>query len=102
MFYGEQEEAILVPAKERVWGASVTVTPNPLTDEAVLAVNTPGLTLQSVQLLSANGQMVRQYGKLGGQQLAFSRNGLADGLYFYWAVLSNGKVASGKVVFGRG
>jgi hypothetical protein len=101
-FYEEKEEEILVTAKEQIRSSSVAVTPNPLTGEAVLAVNTPGLTLQSVQLFTTNGQMVREYAKLNSPQLTFSRNGLADGLYFYRALLSDGKIASGKVVFGRG
>ena len=97
-FYEEQEEEMLVPATEPAAGGSVQVIPNPLTHEAILSVTSPGPALQSVQFFATGGQLVRQFEKLTGSQLTFSRNGLAGGMYFYRAVLSNGKVVAGKVV----
>ncbi|MCU0345733.1 MAG: T9SS type A sorting domain-containing protein [Saprospiraceae bacterium] len=73
----------------------VVTLPNPVA-EMVSFQATTGLTY--VELLAANGTLLRKMAGNGALQLDMQRNGLPTGIYFYKATLVGGQVETGKLV----
>ncbi len=63
-------------------GVELSVFPNPMDESALLRINNRFNASISVQLVSATGQLVRDYGNVQSTQLTVQRNGLSSGLYF--------------------
>lgn len=76
----------------------LSISPNPLTGEAVISVTSPSRLIQEAELYSPAGQLVRQFPNVSSGQMIIKRDNLAAGIYLFRARLDDGKVASGKLV----
>lgn len=74
----------------------------------VVAIPNPGKTaiqikadidIQSLELFDLNGQQLRMYTGMRQPNLMIERGDLPAGVYLYRAMLNNGQVASGKLMF---
>jgi hypothetical protein len=78
---------------------TVTVYPNPTTDNATFIVNSANLLDNySFQLTDILGNMVKTISGINGNQFTVSRSGLANGFYFYKIYNNKGVIGVGKIV----
>lgn len=96
--YQAHSEEVMVSTGDLVAAGTLQLFPNPARGQAAIQVSAPDIELRSVHLYAGNGNLVRQYSALSGQQATLSLYGLPAGLYFYRALLDNGKVAAGRFV----
>lgn len=96
--YQAHSEEVMVSAVDLAAAGMIQLFPNPAGNRVTFQVAARGLELRSVQLFAAKGNLVRQSGALSGQQATLPLDNLPGGLYFYRALLSNGKVAVGRLV----
>jgi uncharacterized repeat protein (TIGR01451 family) len=78
---------------------TVTVYPNPTTDNATFIINSTNLLDNySFQLTDILGNMVKTISGINGNQFTVSRSGLANGFYFYKIYNNKGVIGVGKIV----
>lgn len=75
---------------------SIHFQPNPFTSRGELITN--GQPLESVRLLNLDGRILREYNHLHSAELTIERDELPSGFYMYSALLSNGQLATGKII----
>ncbi|HEX8517479.1 MAG TPA: T9SS type A sorting domain-containing protein [Bacteroidia bacterium] len=83
-----------VGVPERVTSNSISVYPNPATDN--FTVKTPSAKGSLLSIYDVTGKVVRTY-SANSNQLIINRNGLQSGLYFI-TVVADGRKYTGKLV----
>ncbi len=78
--------------------SSLTLSPNPFTNQTQLRLVNQNEQLSSVQVYSISGQLIRTYNSLSANSLAIEKGNLTTGMYFYKALSKDGKAYSGKFV----
>ena len=96
--YVEKCQEILSSNIERADDGTVGVFPNPVSGIISVRINQPGLELENIKVFSVNGKMVKDTGPISGQNKNIDAGNIPDGIYFYHAMLGNGKLATGKFV----
>ncbi len=89
----------MVPTKE-IHSPHLTVNaiPNPFTDQTQLFFPDLDDQVDQVQLISADGRLVREYLSVSGNSLAIDRDGLPQGIYFYKLLTNDQRYITGKLV----
>ncbi len=78
--------------------SGLTLSPNPMNDQTQLSFTNKDEQLNTVQIYSVNGQLVRTYSSLSANSLSIEKGNLTTGMYFYKALSKGGKAYSGKFV----
>lgn len=91
----------LVTATEDINGqhAKISIFPNPARESIQLNLQADGEELDQLWLFDAQGKNIRTFSQLSGQQFELQRLSLRTGIYFYKVRTSQGKMASGKLIY---
>lgn len=85
---------------EDIINVGISIVPHPVSTVSLIVLETELLRVntQSVFILSdVQGRTIKEI-SFTGNQLSFDRTGMESGLYFYSVILSDGSVASGKLL----
>lgn len=78
---------------------TVLVYPNPFIDHATIIIN-PKISSEDdeIKLIDVFGRVVKTYSNLQKDELILSRDGLCQGIYYYYLTSKESIIAMGKVV----
>ena len=77
---------------------ALSISPNPASGEVLFQLIQSGVELENIQLLSTDGKLMKSTGSISGKILNLDLGEFTNGVYLYRALLSDGKLATGRVV----
>jgi len=93
--YGE-EVPTAISALESQY--QVRVSPNPMSQQAIIELEGSPAKIKSAQLYTLQGQLVRYYNNVNHSAMRIDRAGLGSGLYLYRLLTNDGKTLAGKLL----
>lgn len=78
-------------------GASVSITPNPFIDQAIIEIKGVEMKENTLNVFDAMGRLIRSQ-KGYGNRIRMKRGNLASGLYFYQLLNETALINTGKIV----
>ena len=76
---------------------SISIAPNPMTNQAAFDFGKLSGQIEQVQLFSVDGKLVRTYASIDNE-LTINKNDLDSGMYFYKVTTTSNQLLSGKLM----
>jgi hypothetical protein len=76
----------------------LVIFPNPFSSNCTIRINKEGQQIKQLKLINAQGQTVKHYNNLAGNEISIERDQLPAGVYFYHLTTHQDMVASGKII----
>lgn len=98
-FYFEQYgEEVPTAVSAPVVRYQVRVSPNPMSDQAIIELEGGDAKIRSAQLYTLQGQLLRQYDNVNQAAIQIDRADLSSGLYLYRLQADDGTIRAGKLL----
>ena len=79
-------------------GCNLQMTPNPFTESTILSFENPLHEINILKIFNMQGQIVREYSNVKGNEIQIDREKMNDGIYFFLIMNEKRIVANGSLI----